>query len=358
MKKNQLFICLALGLVMFMMQSCGSYYEYIQVISTTPANNQDATSKANGGMLYEDEQCVIFYKFWGEGGNSGFEFYNKTDQIIYLDLSKTFFIKNGVAHDYYTDKTITETETKHTTTSLAYGYGLSATRGYASSISQYMGSGAASSVSKASAGVSLTLGKSYLGAFSTSATFGHTQSVAITDQPILAIPPKSSKFVKNFSILSSEIVSCDLIYYPEESDIVHFTAENSPLVFSNYISYTIGGDTTLRNIENKFYISEIANYATQESVEYVQRDKVCENILTPEQARRQENQPTLYDRYITKGDESSFYINYKVFSYDRIYKKEYSAYMWNSAYQGYTKQASFNTSSNALTSNPYLKPSY
>lgn len=357
--KKILTICLALGLVMVLMQSCGAYYEYVQVISTKPANNIEETTKANGGMLYEDDQCAVFYKFWGEGGNAGFEFYNKTDQIIYLDLSKTFFIKNGVAHDYYVDKTVTDTETSHTTSGFGLGYGLAAARGYSSSISQYY---AGSVINPGVVAVSLVgrllFGNAFSSTFSTSTTMGHSQSVAITDQPILAIPPKSSKFVKNFSILSSEIVSCDLRYYPEESDAVQYTAENSPLVFSNYITYTIGGDTTLRNVENKFYVSEIANYAEQEAVEYVEREKICENVLTPVEVKNQKYQRTLYDRYINKGDESSFYFKYKVYSSAKIYQKEYSGYIWYSTYEGYIKQGSNSNSSNASTSNPYLQPSY
>lgn len=52
-------------------------------------------------MVYEDDNCTILYDFWGEFGNIGFSFYNKSSEDIYLHLDKCFYINNGFAFDYY-----------------------------------------------------------------------------------------------------------------------------------------------------------------------------------------------------------------------------------------------------------------
>lgn len=357
MKKNLLKLT-TLCFVVLLLHSCGTYYEYIQVLSTKPVNNLDKTSKTNGGLLYEDANCAIFYKFWGNGGDAGFEFYNKTDQIIYLDLSKTFFIKNGIAYDYYEDKTITNTESSNTTVSVTSGYGLSATSSYSASISQYYAghlgyptTSLSPRASSASISASNSLFASLFGSKSIFSSTGHSSSVATTKQPILSIPPKSSKFVKNYHIISNEIVSCDLKYYPENHDKVSFNEDNSPITFANYITFKVGEESDLYNIENKFYVSEIANYVEQNVTNYVKRSQTCENILTPDQIKNQKYALEVYDPYIVVGDETSFYKTYKILSSTQLYNKKETAYVWNNAYKGYinvsnTQIIPQNTSSN------------
>ena len=327
-----------------MLQSCGTTYEYIQILSTKPVNNVEKTSLVNGGVLYEDDNCAVFYKFWTQGGDAGFEFYNKTDEIIYLDLTKTFFIKNGVAYDYYEDKTVTDTETRHTSSTVSYGYAQAASRSYSASISQYyagnFGQMPATTYSPLASSVSLGASNSYMSSLfktsSTSTSFGHSTSVAITDKPILAIPPKSSKYVKNYSLVSNEFVSCDLIYYPEENDKLTFDVTNSPLTFSNYITYTKGKRTEEICIENQFYVNEIANYARQEVTTYVKREQTCKNVLTPDEVTAQKTLPDIYDAYITAGDASSFYMPYSVFTKSRLYNKRNTDFIWSDYYNGYT----------------------
>lgn len=342
-KLNSFYV--AIACVAFVLQSCGTYYDYIQMLATKPIHQSAPISQVNGGVLYEDENCAVFYKFWSDGGDAGFEFYNKTDKIIYLDLSKTFFIKNGVAYDYYQDLTVTETKSSNTSISHTQGYNLSATRSYSASISQYYtGNFGAKPLtqyypkaSSATLGASKSYGAMSFGASTTTSMIGHSTSVSTSNSSILAIPPKSSKFVENFSIILEEIVSCDLKYYPEESDRITFTAETSPITFSNYISFKIGEDSELQSIKNEFYVCEIANYVKQDVTEYIEREKTCENILTPIEIKTQKFQPTIYDRYITVGDETSFYKTYRVLSKSKLYKRKPTNLYWNSTYKGYTK---------------------
>jgi hypothetical protein len=340
---KKILVVILVTVFVMLLQSCGAYYDYIQIISTKPINNIEKTSLTNGGVLYEDENCAVFYKFWTEGGDAGFEFYNKTNEIIYLDLTKTFFIKNGIAYDYYEDKTVTDTETSHTSSTVTHGYALSASSSYSASISQYYAGNFGQKptttysplASSASVGASNSMFGSLFKMSSTSTVFGHSTSVAITDKPILAIPPRSSKYVKNYSIVGTEFISCDLEYYPVYSAKLTFDIANSPVTFSNYITFTKGDKSQVYSVENKFYVNDITNYVKQNVTRYVKREETCENILTPDELAMQKTMPTIYDAYITAGDASSFYIPYTVYSKKTLYKKKNNM-IWNHYYNGYT----------------------
>ena len=344
---KKLFILAAVVFAILSFQSCGTYYEYIQLLSTKPVNENAPITQTNGGILYEDDDCAIFYKFWNEGGNPGFEFYNKTDKIIYIDLSKTFFIKNGVAYDYFTQQTITKTKTTSTSasTTATQSYGLSATRSYSASISQYyagnfgympittlnpLASSATTSTSKSARAIAVASVSKGI-----TTTIGHSTSVATTNNPILSIPPKSSKVICNFSITAHEIIDCNLKYYPEQSSKIEYTIENSPIVFANYITFKVGENSQYTSVENEFYVNEISNYAKQEVIDYVKREKACENVLTPEQIKSQKYQPDIYDLYITVGNESTFYTTYKIFSKSKLYKKKLDYFYWDYNQKGY-----------------------
>ena len=345
MKTKNILFGASLMIAALTLSSCGTMYNYIQILSTKPVNNLSNTSIVNGGILYEDDYCAIFYKFWDNGGDAGFEFYNKTNQIIYLDLSKTFFVKNGIAYDYYKDKTITDTKTTNASSSNTYGYGLSSTRSYSASISQYYAGNFgylptttfSPIASSANLGASKSYGALLFGSATATTTLGHSTSVSISTNPILAIPPKSSKFINNFSIMSNEFVNCDLKYYPDGSDKITFDQENTPLTFSNYITFKVGDSSQLQSVENKFYVHEIANYVEQDVTDYVERDKTCENILTPNEIKSQQYEPKIYDAYITVGNESSFYMTYKVLSSSKLYKRQHPGLYWSNTYNGYTK---------------------
>ena len=335
---KKLFILAAVIFAVLSFQSCGTYYEYIQLLSTKPVQENAPITQTNGGVLYEDEDCAIFYRFWDERGNPGFEFYNKTDKIIYIDLSKTFFIKNGTAYDYFQQQTITNTQSSSASTSEYFK--LSATHSYSPSISQYYSGnfGYTPTASSLTTNVTTTT----INSTSQTSTSAFYSSISTTNNPILLIPPKSSKFICNFYITESEIVDCNLKYYPEQSSKIEYTIENSPIIFGNYITFKVGENSQYRNIKNEFYVSEISNYAKQEVSNYVKREKICENILTPKLIKEQNKQCDVFDLYITVGDESTFYTTYRVFSKTKLYKKRIDSYYWNSIYKGYIKNETIN----------------
>ncbi len=55
-------------------------------------------------LIYEDDNCIVSYNLWAERGDIGFRCYNKTNSNIYVNLEESFFILNGIAHDYFKNR--------------------------------------------------------------------------------------------------------------------------------------------------------------------------------------------------------------------------------------------------------------
>jgi hypothetical protein len=194
--------------LMFFVASCATptYYQLYKVTSVNPAN------KELESLNFEDENCIVSYSFWSKGGDAGFIFKNKTDRKIYLNLKETSFILNGIAFDYFKNRTFTN--------SLSNSFD--------------------------SPGV--------LQGVQTGST------VSIEEDPWVYISPQSSKIISEYPINSEILIDCDLEMNPRNKDIktIPYTLENSPLVFGNRITYEIEGKSQV--MENDFYISEITNY--------------------------------------------------------------------------------------------------
>jgi hypothetical protein len=87
------------------MTSCAT--TFYQVYNVKP--NQEKNTKTDN-LFFEDENCKITYDLWANGGNIGFDIYNKTDENVYVYLNESNFILNGFAYDYYKNRTFTTTE--------------------------------------------------------------------------------------------------------------------------------------------------------------------------------------------------------------------------------------------------------
>ncbi len=326
-----------------MLASCVTTYKYVQICTAKSIDNATTAQSTEEGLLYENEDCIVKYNLWSNGGDAGFVFYNKTNKVIHINLSQTFLMKNGVAYDYYTPQTITKTS------SSSVGVATSAT--YAKSYSAAEHAAAGAKVGAAATNGSVAVGASKSAAVGASwgaaifgsltvtntASYGAATSVATTEQPILSIPPKSSKVVSGYAISKGLILDCDLNKYPANSSKLTFNEENSPLTFANYITYSVGEQQENKVIENKFYIAEVANYAEPYILKYTERAKTCENVLSPEEKQQQKYAPQIYDAYINVTGENNFYTTYSVDSKTRLYirPKGEKRYSWNNYYEGY-----------------------
>jgi hypothetical protein len=273
-------------------------------------------------MMYEDEVCSIFYQLWAEGGRLSYTIQNKTTQILYLDLDKSFFIKNGIAQDYYVDRTIENS---------------------------------ASDVSSIGHSVS---GFYTLYSIATSSTSMLSES--IREHSILAIPPKASKVISMFTIASDLFLDCDLYRYPADSASISFSEEDSPIRFSNYLTYHLGMDPQERAIENKFYVSRISNYAKPTFAKYVRREnKPCQN-MTDEvgDEYRPKYAVEVYDLIYDIDISNCFYNRYDTESRIILYKDITPKNLhYDKQYNGYIRYANSEREQyvQKLT-NPFAKP--
>lgn len=237
--KNYLIVTL---LTVLSLTSCMT--TYYQVYRATPSDRSMANKD---GLVYEDENCEVTYNLWSHGGNMGFGFFNKTKENIYVNLDECFFVRNNVANDYYLDR----------------------------EFAQSTNVGSESSHKKAGS-ITLT-GLNFLGLIqskqgaaevSESLMTSSGSSVLVKEKKIITIPPGTLKFISEYNINESLYRDCDLLKYPKRKQIrtLHFMKDDSPLVFSNRITYRVGESVEPVQFENEFYVTEITNYPKKEIV--------------------------------------------------------------------------------------------
>lgn len=69
---------------------------YYQVFKVSAENGKISNTK----IVFEDKNCSVSYNLWSQKGSSGFSVFNKTENDLIVDLSKTFFVLNGYAYQY------------------------------------------------------------------------------------------------------------------------------------------------------------------------------------------------------------------------------------------------------------------
>lgn len=254
MKKHFYFLVAAAILT----SSCisNSYYQVYKVSSEDKRISQDNSKY----IVYEDDYCKILYNLWGNGGNVGFMFYNKTNDIIFIDLSESFFVKNYSAYDYYRNRTFAEREYAEQTST-----GSSQIANAAIATSQYLLTGNASSNK-------LTVQN----------TRAKSQAVSYHEKPIICVPPMTHKTIHEYTFMPTLYGDCDFIKksnVPKEGRHKSFSKGSSPYVFANVISYKVGNKEakTIR-INNEFYVSDITVYKKSSIIDYYD-NKHCDGTV-------------------------------------------------------------------------------
>lgn len=233
-------------------------------------------------MVYENEDCRIMYNLWGINGSMGFLFENKTDNDIFIDLTQTFFIKNGAANDYFMNRTF-ETRTFE---SLNLGYSVS---------NKYIGPDGywplQYEVPFATEQKSVANVKN-----------GMSAAITVKESEMVCVPAHSYKVIDHYTISPLFEKTCkNETDYPQKSAVLkNFTESDSPLKFKNRIAYSFKKDhTSLKHIENSFYLIEIKNYSTNSAVELKKVSDGCK-----------ETWPTKR-KFFKIGGPDQFYIIYK-----------------------------------------------
>ena len=255
---NKTYLYILFCLVLFSSCASSSYYQLYEVKPTQKSLSID------DDLIYEDANCKIFYNFWSNGGDAGFDFYNKTDEDIYLLLDKSNFILNGVAYDYFKNREFSESKKK----SLAV------------SKSGYYKKGEA------------------IGGIGEGFQYGN--SVKIIEDSIIRIPAGTQKSISEYLINNSLVRNCDLPRYPRTKKDVrnsNFDELTTPFVFGNLVRYRHNGN--LYSVKNNFYVSKITNYNYNDFT-YQKYDEFC---------GLKKRYPTSYFRY---SKPTNFYIKYSI----------------------------------------------
>lgn len=229
---------LIIAMIMLLSTSC-AVPNYYQVYKANTENG----SVYNRKIVFEDSNCTINYNLWSEGGNIGFSLYNKTENDLVIDLTKTFFVINGIAYEYYQNRIFSNSST---TGASANSYSYPYYRNYII------------------ANVTNTSSSSF--------------STSYIEKPQISIPAKTSVIVTEYDITDSRYVTCQLDKFPSNKSIksMNYTINDSPFIFSNLITYLTKSDTI--RIENKFYVSEVTNYPAPEMVTEIDTS-ICGNKL-------------------------------------------------------------------------------
>ncbi|MCQ2077506.1 MAG: hypothetical protein MJZ20_10885 [Bacteroidaceae bacterium] len=338
----------SLVLCTLMMTSCTSVYHYLQVVKVQPTTETSKFTANSHGFEYHNEDLAMIYNVWSENGKTSFYIYNRSNEILYVDLAKSFFIKDGAAYNYYEEMTYSETVSSNiiNTSSASYGGMLMASRSTSASASNtYLGKFGVlpiSSYDPIASSISLSASRSASAGIYTNASnsfsvaTGKASSVTKKVQQIIAIPPMSGKYIDAFQIANAHMLDCDLINYPSDKASITYNEEDSPINFANYITYKIGDNSENKTLRHEFYISEITNYVKPNIITYEKREKPCDAILTP--TERKFADVDVYDAYVSIPTDGCFYSTYDITSHDKLYKvSNYSPYYWSSQYNGYTK---------------------
>lgn len=224
---------LSLALIL-LLQSCGTsiYYQHYETDSETMKTE-------NNNYIYENDDLKITYNLWGENGQLQFTVINKSNDIITIDLKKSFFAVNGYAYDYFKDVQVGKSS------SYVSNYA------YASVYNDY---NEQSSIYNSS-----ELENSY--------------SYISNPQKELNIPPGYSKRVQKFNLINDYYNDCDLVAFPGRNDDAskNYSKTDSPYRFANIITYRAGNEE--KKIENSFYVSQIRNFRYND---YVKIEDVLE----------------------------------------------------------------------------------
>lgn len=231
MKKIFLF---ALGALMLASCSTSTFVQIVDVNSNLP--------KEGDNFVFNDGKIKVTYNLWDDNGQPGFMVENLTDQIVYIDLTKSFFVRNGVAYDYFKNRVYSK--------------------------------GSSSAVTKAAAATAAVFGfwrfsgmpgaKTF--AVSETAANSSSSSTSVAEKETQAIPAHCCKFFAEYSITTDVFQDCSIKLFPAKNkpEIKTFDEGETPLAFSNFITYKVGENGKATTVSQDFSVIGYGNYRTKE----------------------------------------------------------------------------------------------
>lgn len=284
MKTRTLFMALSVALL----HSCMTPQHYYQVYDV----EADGLQSDKQAVIFSNDDCDIAYDLWGEAGNSGFFFRNNTDEDIYIDLTRSFFIRNGIAYDYFADAEYTQSIASTTSSAAALS----------TSFTQLWYELPMWTPTVVTRGAQVTANGSV----------GTTSSITTRESRYICVPAKSAKFIAGFNISDYVYIDCGnskLNRPKRESEHITYTKEESPLVFRNRICYYVGNSEVAATIDNSFWISGFTNFSGKEFF-ITRSEEECDNtsILSNVKVHKYRSANKFYNRYqFTEPKTSPFY---------------------------------------------------
>lgn len=231
--------------------SCASpiYYQLISVKA------ENSTLSDLGSPTYKQDGLEFTYNFTGEYGKVRFVVYNSNDYDVIVDMTRSAFIRNNIAEDYYRGR---EIETRIATgvyTASKYGVGTTVNHQIgASTLVNYLGRNYDVALAVGATSESSSV-------FGTAVKKEWQTAMVEKEQEYVRIPAHAAKAFCSFNINNVRVITNGLDERPSVytgTSSIKFTKSSSPLIFNNRIcAYKEGESPSFYDMY--FYISEIKN---------------------------------------------------------------------------------------------------
>ena len=257
------------------LQSCATTYYQVYDVET------EGLQSSKEKIVYNDDNCEIIYDLWCEQGTLNFLFKNNSETDIHIDLSQSFFIRNGIAYDYYVDceRTKSRSITTGASASLAksqefYGYQLPLW-------------------------IPTTISRS--AQVTESSSMETSGSVTTKEPKVICIPAKSAKVIKSFNISNYVLLDCNNIGLnkpKKESPRINYIKKESPLVFRNRLVYYVGNSDEGVTVDNSFWVSGFTNYNSKIfHIKQKAEDCFNKNSIKTIEAHKYKSANRFYNKY-------------------------------------------------------------
>lgn len=246
------------------------------------------TMKDNS-VVYENQDCRVSYNLWSENGSMEFIFRNLSDKDIFIDMSQSFFIKNGAAYDYYKGRSYESRTYEGLPLDLYAANTYIGTAGYWPD--RYLLPIA-------------TINKSV------ASKTGFSNSVTVQEPKYICVPAKTYKVIGIYRIYPGREITCNRsVDFPRNfATVKSYNEDDSPLKFTNRLAYSFEeGDKSPKYIDNSFWLSSIKNYSHKAAVD---KEKVKVGCTSEKSLRY----------YFKIGGPNQFYVAYRGSGYN--YEKE------------------------------------
>jgi hypothetical protein len=156
---------------------------------------------------------------------------NNSDEDIYLNLAESYYVDNGLAHDYYQARTYVYTSKSITSVG-----------------------------AKASYAVAKTASEK-------------GESIEFAEKSIVGIPAHSCKVFEEFSVATTVFRECGFVRDPskKENAVREYNGYTSPKVIENRLMFYMG-DVAIP-VTNVFYVSQYQNISIAKATGYVKVER-------------------------------------------------------------------------------------